>query len=459
MFKNYMIVALRNIQRQKLYSFIKIFGLSIGIAACILIYLFIVDELSFDNFHKNSDRIFRVMQIHYDDETEKVTGYQQYIPPPVGPELKQFAAEIKHQTRYDSHTATVRYQEKVFRETLSLADSPFFEIFTFPLIAGKAETVLVDDHNVVLTHSLAKKYFGDENPMGRALTLTFGQSSKDFIVTGVAKDIPFNSSLQFDILIHFNNLPAVINNPEILVNWKRWYCLLFVQLHTDAVVNKVEERFSQFTKQFFSTSIQIAVNEGHKPFSFGLQNIRNIHLNTKAAGNSGLFPSYLLSGIAFVILLIACMNFMNLSMGLSSVRSMEVGMRKVLGAQRKQLIRQFMLEALIISFFAVILGLISSELLLPKFNVLSGKQLSLSTLLGSFHALALPAVAIFTGIFAGSYPAFVLSAFRPVDIMKGTLKVGRRSTLTKALVVFQFSLSVILVISAVILDFILGIFF
>ena len=204
MFKNYVIVALRNIQRQKLYAFIKIFGLSIGIAASILIYLFIVDELSFDNFHKNSDQIFRVMQITYDD-TGKMTGYQQYIPPPVGPELQQYAAEIKHQTRFDSSTATVRYQEKVFRETLTLADSSFFKIFTFPLIVGTAETVLADDHNIILTQTLAKKYFGEKNPLGRTLTLTFGQTNKDYIVSGVAKDVPRNSSLKFNILIPFNN--------------------------------------------------------------------------------------------------------------------------------------------------------------------------------------------------------------------------------------------------------------
>lgn len=450
MFKNYVIVALRNIQRQKLYSFIKISGLSIGIAACILIYLFIADELSFDKFHKNGEQLFRVMQIRY-DENGNIANYQQFLPAPVGPELKQFAAEIKHQSRFVSHSAVVRSQGKVFQETISLADSPFFEMFSFPLIAGKTEAVLADEHQIVLTQTSAKKYFEDESPLGKILTLSFGQTRKDFVVSGVAKDPPLNSSLQFDLLIHFNNLPAVINDPEILINWERWYNPLFVQIQSGISLKQVDERLSQFANQYFTTSMQRDITEGREPFSFSLQNIRDIYFNTRGAGNTGLIPSFLLGGIALVILLIACMNFLNLSIGSSSGRSMEVGMRKVLGAERRQLIRQFMIEAMVISTFAVVLGLLFSQLLLPKFNGLSGKQLSLSTLLESFHILGLLMVAAFTGITAGSYPALVLSAFRPVDIMKGKLKIGSRSTLTRCLVVFQFALSVILAISAIIL--------
>jgi putative ABC transport system permease protein len=214
MFKNYLKIALRNILRNKGHSFIKIFGLSIGIAACIMIYLFVVDEFSFDKFHENGDRLFRVVQITYDKDTGKETGFQEYMPTPVGPELKKSFSEIKHQTRYVTGSGVVRYKDKIFQENLSLADSPFFEMFTFPLVYGDPESALSDDHGMVLSRASAKKYFDEEDPRGETLTVAFGKVKKDFTVTGVAEDVPPNSSLQFDILIPFDNLPILFNNPK-----------------------------------------------------------------------------------------------------------------------------------------------------------------------------------------------------------------------------------------------------
>ncbi len=451
MLKNYLIIALRNIQRQKLYAFIKIFGLSIGIAACIFIYLFIVDELSFDNFHKNGDQLFRVVRVQYDQDTKKEAGRQQFMPPATGPELLKISPEIRFQTRFVNGSGSIRYKDSLFRERLSLVDSHFFEMFSFPLIKGDPKTALSDTHSIVLTRSIADKYFGEEDPMGKMLTLTFGQTSKDYQVTGVAEDVPFNSSIQFNILIHFNDLPIVINNPGILDNWDRWYCPFFVQIQSNVSPEQAEQKLDQFCQQYFSSSIQRHIEEGYDPFTFGLQRVRDIHLDSRVGGNRGLTPSYLLATIALVILLIACVNFMNLSMGLSSVRSMEVGMRKVLGAQRKQLLQQFLSEALVLSVFAIFLGIIFTKMLLPKFNALAGKQLSISHLFEGPHVLALLGIVVLTGMCAGSYPAVVLSALRPVDIMKGKLRIGGRTTLTKALVVLQFSLTVILVISGIVL--------
>jgi putative ABC transport system permease protein len=451
MIKNYLIVAWRNIKRQKVYSFIKIFGLSIGIAACILIYLFVVDELSYDKFHENGDRLFQVLQLRYDKDTGEETGRQQFMPTPTGPELKQTLPGIKHQTRFVRSSGAVRYNENLFRENIWLADSPFFEMFTFPLIKGDPVTALSGEHSVVLSRSTAEKYFSEEDPMGKTLTIIYGHVSKDYVVTGVAEDVPPNSSLQFDILIHFNNLPTVLNNPDILNNWARWYCPLFVQLQPGVSVELIEERLGQFCTQYFSPKIQEYLNSGYDPFTFGLESFKDVYLDTRISGNTGLSPSYILSAIALAILLIACVNFMNLSIGLSSARSMEVGMRKVLGAERRQLLWQFWGEALMISFMAIILGILFADLLLPQFNALSGKQLILTTVFNGFHMLVLLAIAVFTGICAGSYPSMVLSAFHPAEIMKGKLKIGGRTALTKGLVVLQFVLSVILAISAIIL--------
>jgi putative ABC transport system permease protein len=449
MFRNYLRTAVRNILRNRVYSFIKILGLSIGIAAGILIYLFVADELSFDNFHENGGRLFRIVQVHFDPGSGKETGRQQFMPAPMGPVLESSIPGIEHQTRYVNNPGTVRHEDKLFRETLTLVDSPFFEMFSFPLISGNPRTVLADDHCVVLSRASAKKYFDERDPLGQTLSIAFGQVVRDFTVTGVAEDIPANSTLQFDILIPFHHLPAATNDPDILDNWDRWYCPFFVQLRSHLSMKNVEEGLARFGHQYFSETIRRNLNEGHEPFRFCLQKMGDIHLDSRIAGTAGLTPSFILLAIALAILLIACVNFMNLSIGLSSARSLEVGMRKVLGARQRQLIRQFCGEALLMSFLAVILGLGVAELLLPKFNVLSGKSISLTALFVNGHWLALLALAAFTGVAAGAYPAVVMSSFRPVEIIKGRLKVGGKTIFTRGLVVLQFALSIILAISAV----------
>jgi putative ABC transport system permease protein len=451
MFKSYLEVAIRNIRRQKGLSFIKIFSLSVGIAACVIIYLFIADELSFDRFHENGDRLFRLIQISYDKNSGKETGYQEYMPTPVGPELEKLFPEIEHQTRFASGTAVVRYEDKIFQENLSLVDSPFFSMFSFPLIYGNPETALSADHHVVLSRSCAKKYFGLEHPIERTLTIAFGRVNKDFTVTGVAEDAPFRSSLQFNILIPFDNLPILFNDPVILNDWRRWFCPSFIQLPPDVKAPWLDGILNQFCHQYYSVENKRLIDEGHDPFRFGLQPVKNIHLDSRFAGTPGLSTSYLLAAIALTILLIASVNFTNLSIGSSSLRSMEVGLRKVIGAERRQIMQQFWGEALLTSFFALILGMVFAEFLLPRFNVLSGKQLSLAAAFRGSHILALLAIAVLSGMVAGAYPAVIMSAFRPVDIIKGKLKVGGKGTLTKGLVVFQFALSVVLVISAIIL--------
>jgi putative ABC transport system permease protein len=451
MLGSYSRIAIRHLLRFKGHSFIKIFGLSLGIAACLFVYLFVADELSFDRFHENGSELFRLVQIQYDKNSGKETGFEQFMPTPVGPELVQAIPEIISQTRFVSGQGAVRRGDNVFSETLTMVDPSFLEMFTFPLVAGDPQSALSDEHHLVLTRSRATKYFGDEDPLGQTLTVTSGQASRDFVVTGVVRDVPPNSTLQFDILVHFNNLPAVSNDPRVLNDWNRWFCPLFVQLRPDVTPGHVAPALDRFCRQYYGTTINRYIEEGHDPFKFGLQSIKDVHLDSRFAGTTGLSTSYLLSAIALAILLIACVNFMNLSIGSSSTRSVEVCVRKVLGAGRGQLLRQFGSETFVISFFAIVMGLVFAELLLPRFNALSGKQLSLATFIGGSHWLILVAVVLFTGVLAGSYPAAVMSSLQPVDIMKGKLRIGGRTALTKGLVVVQFALSVILGISAVIL--------
>ncbi len=451
MFRNYLKISIRHILKYKVHSFIKIFGLSIGIVACIFIYLFVADEMSFDRFHKNGESLYRFVQVQFDEESGKETGLQPFIPTPVGPELIQSIPQVKFQSRYVNGSGVLLYKEKMFRETITLVDSSFFEMFTFPLIEGVSETALSDEHSIVLSQSVAEKYFGEEDPAGKTITITYGHTKRDYMVKGVAEDVPFNSSIRFDILINFSNLPMVMDNPEILNDWDRWYCPLYVQLQPDVTSVQIKEGLDRFCQSHYSTAIQRNIDEGNDAFTFGLQRVKDMHLDTRVTGTAGLSTSYILSVIAFAILLIACVNFMTLSIGSSSVRSTEVGVRKVLGAERRQLLSQFWSEALLISLCAIIMGLLFTEFLIPRFNALSGKPLSLVMLFQGTHWVFLLGMAVFTALLAGSYPAVYMSAFHPADILKGKLKVRGKTTLTKGLVVLQFTLSVILGISAIIL--------
>jgi putative ABC transport system permease protein len=451
MFRNYLKIALRNTFRFRMHSIIKIFSLSLGIAGCILIYLFIQDELSFDRFHENGRFLYRVVHISYDKDSGRETGRSQFLPPPMGPVLAEFCAEIKHQSRFTTGTAVIRYRDKLFSETLSLVDPPFLEMFSFPLIYGDPGGALSDDHSVVLTRSHAEKYFGDKNPMGESLRFSFGHIQKDFVVTGVVQDVPHNSSLQFDILINARNLPAAWNDPGVFDQWNRWAFPMFVELEHEVPQGQAEARLAQFCSLYFGDNVQRHLDRGYDPFTFGLQNLSEMRVDTRVAGTEGLSTAYILLAIALCILLVACVNFTNLSLGLSSIRSTEVGMRKVLGAGRKQLAWQYMGEALLASLLAVGLGLLLTEMLLPSFNSLAGKALSLYSILRGYHVLALLGMAAITGMIAGSYPALVMSSFHPVDILRGKLRIGGRTMLTKGLVVLQFTLSVALAVSAVVL--------
>jgi putative ABC transport system permease protein len=452
MLLSYLRTAIRYLLRQKGLSFIKIFGLSLGMAACLLIFLFVADELSFDRFHERRDELFRVIQVHYDKDTGKETDAQEFIPPPVGPELVDSVPEIVRQTRFVAGQGAVRHGDDLFGETLTLVDPAFLEMFSFPLVAGDPGTALSDRHRLVLTEAHAAKYFGAEDPLGQTLTILFGRDSQDYIVTGVARDVPPNSSLRFDILIPFENLPAETNDAGILADWHRWFCPLFVQLRPNAAARETGPKLDGFCRLHYGTTIDRGIEEGRDPFTFGLQNVATMHLDARFAGTPGLSTSYLLTAIAIGVLLIACVNFINLSIGSSSLRTVEVGVRKVLGARKGQLLRQFGTETLVISSLSILLALLFTELLLPRFNVLSGKQLSFADLFGGARWLSLVGATVVTGALAGIYPAVVLSSFQPVDVMKGKGKVGGRTTLTKSLVVFQFALSVILGISAFLLE-------
>ena len=435
MLKNYLKIALRNIKRHKGYSFINIVGLAIGMACCILILLWVQDELSYDRFHENADDIYRVIQdINFADHSTTWTITQG----PLGPSLKEDFPEIINATRITDRGFRLTYDDKGYDEEVGMADGSLFEMFTFPLVKGDPATALSDPFCIVLTEEMAAKYFGDEDPIGKTIK---ANNQWDFQVTGVMKNVPHNSHLQFDFLIPF------IFGRELNYTVDRWgnsQFRTYVQLPKGALAQDVISKISGYL--FEKPTIE-------KDARLNLQPLTRIHLYSNYEFDSAhgdITYVTLFSLIAFFILLIACINFMNLATARSGNRAKEVGMRKVAGAHKIDIIRQFYGESILLASIALLLAVVLVWLLLPVFNNLAAKELSLDIPGNLSILLGLLCIAIVTGIISGSYPAFFLSAFQPVMVLKGLrLSSSKGSLFRKILVVFQFSLTILLIICTI----------
>jgi putative ABC transport system permease protein len=355
MFRNYWTIAWRNTLKHKGYSVIKIFGLALGLACCLLAYLHIKSELSYDDFHRNGPLIFRVIRIGFNQEDYKVRYRDPSLSPLMESLLPSFFPEIQAQTRFAEFlSGIVTCEGRPFEEVLSMADASFFQIFSFPLLVGDPGTVLSTENDIVLTESCACKYFGQGSPIGRRITVTYGDVKKDFLVSGIAADPPRNSIFQFALILPINNLPVFLNRPGFFTEWSLgvWPIPVYVQLKPGVRGADLEKRFPAFTAQYFSQDIERQrVENGWSrpevPFSFGLQNIRKVYLDSSVYLGKGLSESLVLSGIVLLILLMAGVNFTSLSLGTASFRAKEIGIRKVIGAERRQLIHQFWVETMI----------------------------------------------------------------------------------------------------------------
>ncbi|MGD8536288.1 MAG: ABC transporter permease [Candidatus Aminicenantes bacterium] len=455
MFKNYLKIALRNLTKQKIYSFINILGLSVGLAGAILIFLFVQNELSYDRFHQNSEKLFRVFVFFHAPDGSIDRAFRG-VTMPQGPAMEEYFPEITHSIRVDSNPATVKIEGNLYNERITQVDKPFFQAFSFPLITGNPTSVFSQGNSIVLTENHARKYFGDANPIGKTLSVTYGQEKGDFVVTGVAEQPPPNSSITFDILIDIESGNRLQMNRRWQDNWGGFGWQTYVLLNNKDSVSRIMDKFPNFTSQYYAPEIEEWRNRGRwkgegLPISFGLQPITRVHLDPRVQGSLNMSAIFILSGIAFIVLFIACINFTNLSIGRASTRSLEVGMRKVLGAERHQLIRQFWGEFLAITGIALVASIVLAELMLPTFNRLSGRSLSLGGIFQPVQILFLLALFIIVGIASGSYPALVMSGFRPVEILRGKLRIGGKKPLTRALVVVQFALSIFLIIATIIM--------
>jgi putative ABC transport system permease protein len=455
MFKNYCITASRNIVRQKLYSTINILGLAIGLACCIWISLYVMNEVTYDTFHSNINSIYRIKRINYEPDGS-VRNQSWHLPPVMREQLSEYFPEMELHTRYNTGYGIVRYKNKNFPEFIGMADAPIFQIFTFPLISGNPQTALTRDDAIVITQSAAIRYFEKEEPIGKILTITRGKTQKDFIVTGVAEDVPQNSTIQFQLLINISNMPFAWEYPPALTTWRSFNTPIFCLLKENTDVKNVENRFEPFYAQHFSWYTEKEKSEGSwnrdgNPFALMLQSMKDIHLNPDVSGGSSPESLYILSGIALMILVIACINFVNISIGTSSFRSTEVGIRKVIGAQRGQLIQQFWIESMIMVVLSMFMGIVLAATLLPVFNGLSGMQFVLKDFSSINNLFVFISLIVLAGIGSGCYPALVMANLNPVKIFKGKLKFSGKGMFSKSLVIFQFSLSIILIISSVIL--------
>lgn len=434
MFKSYLKVAFRNLKNQKLFSFINILGLAAGITCTILILLWVQDELSYDTFNKNGKDIYRVVenQFYAGGEIFPVA----VTPGPLAQALKDNYPEVINSTRVTSRARILRYGENIYSEELLFADSSFLKIFSFSLIEGNEETALRDPHSILLSQEMAEKYFANENPIGKTILVN---DKYNLEVKGVFENVPDNSHLQFNFIVPFLLMKEEGTHIE---NWGNNTYYTYVQLlpNTDAEIvnNKIkniikENNERSITEVYLQPMLDIHLYSGSK-FTAEIQ------------GNGNIEYVNVFSLIALFVLLIACINFMNLSTARSAKRSKEVGLRKVVGAGRTQIIKQFFIESILLTLFGFLLSLVFVYLLLPSFNELSGKSIEIFNSSWSIYA-GMVVITLFTGIISGSYPAVYLSSFLPARVLKQNNPTGKGGSLfRKVLVITQFSLSIILIV-------------
>ncbi len=460
MLRNYLKIALRNLAKQKGLAFINIFGLSVGLACFSLFMLYAVNEFSFDRFHKNAANIYRVyewMQGTNGGDASASTN----LPMPVGPAMKQDLADIVNtvRIRVDRGESLMRIGNAIQRVKISFADPKFFSVFTFPLKYGNANAALQSLSSIVLTASKAKALFGTENIIGRTVQIKIDNTFKPFLVTGVAQDIPPNSSIHFDILGNFAFTETTEEGKEAANNWHLGAYQTFVQLRAGSPLPYHTARLIGFRKKYYpDEAAKIKLNgraskQNTPPVTYGLQPLGSMHTDAKINDGNTVNTKtiWILLSIAAGILLIACINFTTLAIGRSAGRSKEVGVRKVVGAAKKQLIFQFLAESFLLTVLSTVISFILIQLLLPYFNRLSGQELQFSFALYPEMIWLLTGLVLLVGLLSGSYPALVLSNFNLVEVLKSKTRIGGSNLFTKSLVTLQFALSIGLIISTVVI--------
>ncbi|MGN6530321.1 MAG: ABC transporter permease, partial [Ginsengibacter sp.] len=438
MFKNYFKTAWRNLMKNKVFSFINITGLSIGIAVSFVIMMYVQDELSYDKFNINADRIVRVI-FKADINGGKIN--ESVSMAPVAQTMKNDFPEVKDATRLlDGGTPKIKYEDKIFKsDRFAFVDPNFFSIFTLPMVEGDANAALLQPNTIVLTKATAEKYFGKEDAIGK--TLAFNNNSEFYKVTGIIENIPANSHFHFDVFASMKSWKDATSDSWM---YGGFHTYLLLKPGTD--IKQMQTKFPAMVAKYMGPQIQQQMGLTLEQFrtkgnslGFALQHLTSIHLHSttnnefEPGGNANYV--YIFGIIAIFMVLIACINFINLSTAGATKRAKEVGVRKVAGSSRFQLVRQFLFESVMLTVVALIIAFILVKLALPVFNGISGKQLHFDIK----PAIAFVVLGLLVGIAAGIYPAFYLSSFKPIAVLKGKLTANNKSFgLRSGLVVFQF---------------------
>jgi len=447
MLKNYILIAVRNVIKNKGFSFINVTGLAVGMACFLLIMVYVQHETSYDRFHEKSDRIFRLLSKESSQDGQKsAEEYDDYFPEVMTPLLVSDFPEVKNATCFMGafqDKAVLKAEEKLFYQSGLYADRNFLEIFTFPLVHGDSQNALSESNTIVITEDVSKKLFGNGNPIGRHISYKERRRRYDVVVSGVVENIPQNSSIQFDYLLSLETLRADKANSFMFDNWNVANFYIFLELAETGDKAEAEKKFTE-----------LAPSKRPWP-KIILQPIEDIHLRSQIRGelatNNEVRYVRLFSFIAVMVLLIACVNSMNLGVACSTKRAKEIGVRKVNGANRRQIMRQFLGESLFLSVLSLFAALFLMKMFLSRFSLILGVELKWDLLNNVFLLLVMAGTTLFVALASGSYPAFLLSALSPVRSMKEHSIYGSRSgKLRNILMVFQFAVSVILIICTVV---------
>lgn len=447
MLKNYFKIAWRNLVRNKSYALLNVLGLSVGLACCILITLYVLNELSYDKFHENYEDLYRITE-SVDEEGKAQTYASTYSA--LAPALKNYFPEINEVTHvYPISGLVIGPDNTKFQEDdIVLADSAFLTMFSFEMLQGDKSTALDQPFTMVITPSVATKFFGNENPIGKTLAFKDARQSFDFQITGVVQEPPSNSHIKYKYIISYESLRNLRNWEYNQKYYPPMYTYALVKNPTD--VQKMESFMDQFTLQYYG-------EENGYSNGFNFQPVSDIHLRSnlgnEMSANFDITYIYIFLAISIFILIIACINFMNLATARSMKRIKEVGMRKTLGAQKGQLIRQFLSEAILMTFISLVLAVLIVETVIPYFNEISGKALEFGIFSSWESITVLIGLVVIVGMISGSYPAFYLSSFKPIQSLKGDKAKQSSSGIffRRGLVVFQFFISTSLIFGTIII--------
>lgn len=444
MFRNYLKTAFRNLGKNKLYTSINVFGLMVGLAACLLIGVYIQHELSYDQFNVNKDRIARVTMEYSASGTTNTTAT---TGTKVGPQFKRTFPAVEEYVRTYMGAAVVSHEDKVFEEPRFLyADPAFFKIFSFGLTQGNAANVLDAPDKIVLTESTAKKYFGTTDALNKTLTI----KDKQYTVAGICKDVPQNSQIKFDFVTQFLNIGNYVKEEQWwTANW-----ITYLLLKDSKSLQPLQQQVNAYMQT--DAVRQEVGSSGSKYLKYHLEPLTSVHLHSSLAGfepNGSITYVYIFGSIALLILLIACANYTNLATAQSAGRSGEIGMRKVMGASKKQVFLQFIGESALLTVLAAVLAFALSLLIVPYFNIMSGKHFTINDFLRPAPIISIAVFAIAVSLIAGTYPALILSGTQVIGVLKkGFNFTGGNNLLRKTLIVLQFSISVFLIIYTVIIS-------